>query len=166
MRAVLACIGLVAITQATVWAQTPAAASLTGKMAPFTYLLAGPWTCVTHVPAMMGRPAHTETATVTFDTQPNDVMHVHVSGGGYVSDQYLGYSTQANSYWSSASDSAGMTVSEQSPDGKAFRGIAALAGISGNAQDTYTKVAENRVTVHSVTSLGGQQTATDSTCTR
>jgi len=115
---------------------------------------------------MMGKPAHAETATVTFDTQPNNVLHVHVSGGDYLSDQYLGYSTQANAYWSSSSDSAGMSVSEQSADGKIYRGIAGLAGMSGTAQDTYTRAADNHVKVHSVTSLGGQTTTTDSDCTK
>ncbi len=166
MRAVLACISLIAVSGAVAFGQATGSANLTGKMAPFTYLLGSPWKCTTNVPAMMGKPAHTETATATFDTQPNNVMHLHVAGGDYLSDQYLGYSTQANAYWSSSSDSAGIAVSEQSADGKAYRGIAALAGMSGTAQDTYTRVGDNHVKAHSVTTLGGQTTTTDSDCVK
>lgn len=158
--------GLVAVSQVCVAAQSPSPPLLTGKMAPFTYLLDAPWTCVTNVPAMMGKPAHSETGTVTFTSQPNNVMHVHVNSGDYYSDQYVGYSTQANAYWSSASDSAGMAVSEQSPDGRVFKGIAALAGMTGSAQDVYARVTGTHVTVHSTTSLGGQQITTDSDCKR
>lgn len=153
------------------FAQLPATAQtstgpLTGKMAAFNYVFGAPWKCTTNVPAMAGQPARTVNSTATFEAVPNNVMHVHIAGDQYTAEQYFGYSTQANMYWSASSDTMGMGISEASADGKTYKGAAGVGTMSGTITDTYTKAAGNRVTIHSVTVLGGRQDATDTTCTR
>lgn len=115
---------------------------------------------------MMGRPARTETTTVTFDVAPGNVMHVHVAGGEYLGDSYFGYAAQTNSYWSSGSDNMGEASSEQSADGRAYKGVAAFGGVTGTVTDTYAHTGTNHATVHSVTTIGSQTITTDATCTR
>ncbi|MGZ3497338.1 MAG: hypothetical protein ACXWNK_07905 [Vulcanimicrobiaceae bacterium] len=153
-----------------VFSQMPIAAqstgTLTGKMAPFNYVFGAPWKCTTNLPPMNGQPARTATSTTTFDVAPNNVMHVHIAGDNYMSDQYFGYSTQANTYWSASSDTMGMGISEQSTDGKAYNGVIAIGKMNGTVQDTYNKLSDNKVAIHSVLSMGGKQDATDTTCTR
>ncbi len=146
-------------------AQTPAG-TLTGKMAPFNYVFGAPWNCTANVPAMGGEPAHTENSTTTFDVVPNNVMHVHVASPQYAADQYFGYSAQGNAYWSTTSDSMGAAAAETSPDGKIYKGTISMGQMTGTAQDTYTKVSDTKVTIHSSATIGGKAYTTEVSCSR
>jgi hypothetical protein len=148
------------------YAQTPTAATLSGKMAPFNYLFGSPFTCTANVPAMDGQPAHTETSTVTFDVAPNNVMHVHIAGSMFVGDQYFGYSTRGNTFWSTSSGSDGTASSETSADGKTYRGSMSMGPMNGTAEDVYTRVDNNHATVRSTASVGGQSGTTTVNCSR
>jgi len=146
-------------------AQTPNGA-LTGKVASFNYLLGAPWNCTTNVPAMNGQPAQVLKGSVTFDVAPGNVLHAHVGSGTFSSDQYFGYSTRQNTYWTSTANSVGMALFQTSTDGKTYVGSAAVGASPATIRDTYTKAGDNRVTVNEVTSANGSQEATDSVCTR
>jgi hypothetical protein len=144
----------------------PASATLTSKMASFNYLFGSPFNCTANVPAMGGQPAHTENSTVSFDVAPNNVMHVHIASNMFMGDQYFGYSTRANTYWSTSSDSNGAASAETSPDGKTYRGSMNMGSMNGTAEDVYTKVDNNHATVRSTATIGGQTATTTVSCSR
>ena len=146
-------------------AQTPAG-MLTGKVAPFNYLLGAPWNCTTNVPAMNGRAAQVLKGSVTFDVAPGNVLHAHIGSGTFSSDQYFGYSTQQNTYWTSTATSLGVALFQTSTDGKTYAGTVTAGASTTTIRDTYTKAGENRVTVNEVTSANGTEETTDSVCTR
>jgi hypothetical protein len=145
------------------WAQT---GTLTGKMAPFGYLLGTAWSCNVSVPAMMGQPAHTEKTTVTFDAAPGNVMHVHIVAPDINGDQYFGYSTQQNAYWSSNANSMGQALFQTSTDGKNFAGSMAMGPTSVTVRDTYSKAADNRMSFTDTATVNGQNYVTTGDCTR
>jgi hypothetical protein len=152
------------LVAAPAFAQT--SATLTGKMAPFNYAFGAPFNCTANVPAMGGQPAHTETSTATFDAVPNNVMHVHIAGSAFVGDQYFGYSTQGNTYWSTIAGSDGSAGAETSPDGKSYRGSMNMGTMSGTVQDVYSKTDDNHVAIHSTATIGGQTETTTINCSR
>jgi hypothetical protein len=152
---------------APAFAQTSGStATLTGKMALFNYVFGSPFNCTANTPAMGGQPASTDKSTVTFDVVPNNVMHVHIAGTMFVGDQYFGYSTKANTYWSTSSGSDGTASAETSADGKTYRGSMNMGPMSGTVQDVYTRVTNNHATVRSTASIGGQSGTTTVDCTR
>jgi len=144
-------------------AQNP---SLTGKMAPFSYLLGSAWTCNVSVPAMMGEAAHTEKTTVMFDTAPGNAVHVHIASPNMTGDQYFGYSTRQNTYWSSNANSMGQALMQTSNDGKNYTGTAAMGPTSITVRDTYSRVADNHVTFTDTAVVNGQNYVTTGDCTR
>jgi hypothetical protein len=135
-------------------------------MAPFNYVFGAPWNCTANTPAMGGQPARTETTTTTFDVAPNNVLHVHIGGTAFIGDQYFGYSTRANTYWSATADSNGSAAAETSADGKTYRGSMSMGPMNGTVQDVYTKTDNNHVTVRSTAAVGGQSGTTVITCSR
>lgn len=141
-------------------------ATLTGKMAPFNYVFGAPFNCTANVPAMGAQPAHTENTTATFDVVPNNVMHVHIAGSEFVGDQYFGYSTQGNTYWSTIAGSDGSAGTETSTDGKTYRGSMNMGTMTGTAQDVYSRTDNNHVAIHSTAAIGGQTAATTINCSR
>jgi hypothetical protein len=165
LTAVPALLASLSLTATPAFAQTPST-TLSGKMAPFNYAFGAPFNCTANVPAMGGQPAMTETTTATFDAAPNNVMHVHIAGTSFVGDQYFGYSTRANTYWSSMSDSNGSAIAETSTDGKTYRGSLAMGPMNGTVQDVYSKTDNNHVTIHSTAAVGGQSGTTVITCAR
>jgi hypothetical protein len=141
-------------------------ATLTAKMAPFNYLLGTAWTCNVSVPAMMGQPAHTEKSTVTFDAAPNNAMHVHIVTQSFTGDQYFGYSTRQNVYWSTSANSMGQSLTQTSSDGKNYTGSAAMGPTSVMVHDTYSKIADNHMTFQDTAAVNGQNYVTNGDCTR
>jgi hypothetical protein len=154
------------LTATPVFAQTPSTATLTAKMAPFNYVFGAPWSCTANVPAMGGQPAHTSTSTATFDVAPNNVMHVHIAGSDFVGDQYFGYDTKGNMYWSTIAGSDGSAGSETSSDGKVYRGSMSMGSMTGTMQDTYARSDNNHVTINSSATIGGQSATTVIKCLR
>ncbi len=142
------------------------AQSLSGQMAPFSYLVAAPWNCTTNVPAMGGQPAHTDQGTATFEIVPGNVVHNHVATPAYVGDFYFGYSTRMSSFWQADADSVGGHGFLTSTDGRVYTGTTSMGPMSAQDTVTYTKVAPNKVTVHEVVAGSGPQTVIDSVCTR
>lgn len=140
--------------------------TLTGKMAAFSYLLGGPWSCSTNVPAMGARAAHTDQGTATFDVVPGNVVHNRVSTQEYSGDFYFGLSDRMNSYWQTDADNMGGHAFLTSTDGVTYRGTASMGTTSMQDIITYTKVAPNRVTVREVISGTAPQATFDTVCTR
>ncbi len=141
-------------------------AALTGQMASFNYLLGAPWSCTTSVPAMQGMPAHTEDATVTFEVAPHNVFHDHISGAEYMADDYFGYSTRMNNYWTTSADNRAAHGFALSTDGKTYTGTNSMGTMTMNVATTYTQVGPNKSTMHEIVSGNGEQMVFDSTCTR
>jgi hypothetical protein len=158
-------VALTVLTVAVTGAQTPSG-TLTGKMAPFSYLLGTAWTCNVSVPAMMGQPAHAEKSTVTFDMAPGNVMHVHIAAADLSGDQYFGFSTRQNVYWSSNANSMGQSLMQTSTDGKNYAGSTAMGPTSVTVRDTYSKVADNHMTFQDTATVNGQNYVTTGDCTR
>lgn len=142
------------------------AQTLTGQMAPLSYLLGGPWSCTTNVPAMGSQPAYTDQGTATFELAPGNVVHNHVSTPHYAGDYYFGYGAKMSSFWQTSADSNGGHSFLTSTDGKTYTGTTSMGPM--NAQDTvtYAKVSGNKVTVHEVVTGMGPQIVVDSVCTR
>jgi hypothetical protein len=140
--------------------------ALTGNMAPFSYLLGGPWNCSTSVPAMGSQPAHTDQGTATFEVVPGNVVHNHVATPMYSGDFYFGYSTRMNSYWQTDADNQGGHAFLTSTDGRTYTGTSSMGPMSMQDTVTYAKLAPNKVTVHEVISGTGQQAVFDSVCAR
>lgn len=141
-------------------------ATLSGKMASFNYLFGPAWSCTVSVPAMGGQPAQTVQSTVTFDAVPGNVLHVHVVDKMSNGDQYFGYSTQRNMYWSASANSMGMSAMQMSADGKTYAGSAPMGASSASIRDTYTKISDTHVTFHEVVTINGKDEVTDGSCTR
>ncbi len=142
------------------------AADLTGKMAPYAYLISAPWNCTTNVPAMAGQPARTDQGTATFDAVSGNVMHNHVSTPVYSGDSYFGYNDRMSSYWEVDADSMGGHAFLTSSDGKTYSGTSSMGPMSMQETTAYSKVADNKVTVHQVITVQGQAVTIDSVCTR
>jgi hypothetical protein len=140
--------------------------TLTGKMAPFSYLLGTAWTCNVSVPAMMGEPAHTEKGTVTFDTVASNTMHVHISTTSFVGDQYFGYSTRRNMYWSTSANSEGEALMQTSSDGKNYVGSVPMGSTMLSVHDTYSKLTDTHMTFVETATQSGQNYVTNGDCTR
>jgi hypothetical protein len=135
-------------------------------MAGFNYLFGAPWTCMVSAPAMNGQPAQTMRSTVTFDAVPGNVMHVRFTSANLTGDQYFGYSTKQNMYWSSSANSMGESVTQVSTDGKTYMGTAPMGSTSVVVRDTYSKSADNRMSFHDVATVNGKDEVTDGNCTR
>lgn len=142
------------------------AADLTGKMAAYSYLISAPWNCTTNVPAMANMPAHTDQGTATFDVVPGNVMHNHISTPMYSGDSYFGYYDRMSSYWEVDADSMGGHAFLTSSDGKTYSGTSSMGPMSMQETTTYSKVADNKATVHQVLTVQGQAVTIDSVCTR
>jgi hypothetical protein len=165
MRIFIAWIGVLAIVAFGGAARVSAQTALTGQMASVNDLI-GSWNCTTKLPAMMGRPAHTEPATVTFEAVPGNVLHDHVTSAEYSGDDYFGYDGRTKTYWSASADNSGAHGAATSPDGQTYTGTSTLGGVTMNGTSTYSKVSASQIGFHEVLSGGGQQMTIDSTCTR
>lgn len=168
MRIPLAAIATLALATVSGYSSPANAAEsvLTGGMAYANYLLGGPWSCVTAIPATMGQPAHQDHVTLTFEVVPDNVLHDHVASSDYSGDDYFGYQSKTNTYWSASADSVGNNGSGTSADAKTFTGTSSMGGIKMNVTSTYTKVSASSITFHEVISGGGRQEIYDSACTR
>jgi hypothetical protein len=143
-----------------------AALTLTGNMAPFSYLLGAPWSCTTNVPAMGGQPAHTDQGSASFVVAPGNVVHNHVATMTYSGDYYFSYSDRLSSYWQASADNMGVHAFLTSSDGKTYMGTSTMGRLAMQDTVTYSKVTPNKVTVHEVLT-GSEPTATfDTVCTR
>ncbi|HEY6326577.1 MAG TPA: hypothetical protein VIW73_08735 [Candidatus Cybelea sp.] len=142
------------------------AQALSGQMAPFSYLLGAAWNCTTDVPAMGGQPAHTDQGTATFEVAPGNVVHNHVATTTYSGDFYFGYSTKMSSYWQTDADNIGGHGFVTSTDGKIYTGTMSMGPMSVQDTVTYTKVTDNRVTIHDVATGSGPPMVFDTVCTR
>lgn len=142
------------------------AGDLTGKMAPFSYLLAKPWNCSTSVPAMGNMPARTDQSTATFETAPGNTVHNHVQSSDYSADFYFGYSDRANSYWQASADNIGVHSFLTSTDGKTYTGTSSMGPMSAQDTTTFTKVAPNKLTVQEVLSGGSMPGTFNTVCTQ
>lgn len=164
LTALAALLAMPLLIAAPAFAQT--SATLTGKMAAFNYVFGSPFNCTANVPAMGGQPAHTENTTATFDVVPNNVMHVHIAGTQFSGDQYFGYSTQGNTYWSTIAGSDGSAGTETSTDGKTYRGSMSMGAMNGTAEDVYNRTDNNHVAIRSTATIGGQTATTTISCSR
>lgn len=170
MRVSLASIAAIAVAALIGYLSPPARAAdgtLTGKMIAFNYLIGGSWNCSIQMPAMDGRPAHTNHATVTFDVVPGNVFHAHESAADdYSGDSYYGFSWSSSLYWITTADNTGAYRYATSTDGETYTRILSSSPSNVKATHTYTKVNSNEVTVHEVLSDVGHQEIVDTTCTR
>jgi hypothetical protein len=168
MRILIASICAVVIAALIAYSGPTRAASgtLTGKMAAFNYLVGGSWSCSTKIPAMVGRPAHTAQATVTYAVVPSNVFHNHVSAADYSRDGYYGYSAKSNLYWSTGADNIGSYRYATSADGNTYTGTLWSSALSIKIRNTFTKMNSNKVTLHEVLSGVGLQEIAETVCTR
>ncbi|MBV8147848.1 MAG: hypothetical protein JO092_02010 [Candidatus Eremiobacteraeota bacterium] len=165
MRTFIVSIGVLAIVAFAGPARVRADAALTGQMASSNYLV-GNWNCTTKLPAMMGQPARTEPATVTFEAAPSNVLRDHVTSTDYAGDDYFGYNDQTKTYWSASADNSGAHGGATSTDGRTYIGTSMLRSVTMNVTSTYTKVSADSITFHEVISGDGAQVMIDSACTR
>jgi hypothetical protein len=165
MRAHLVLCAAAALAAGSIGSAAAQNAALTDKMAPFSYLLGSAWNCDVSVPAMMGQAAHREKTTVTFEVAPGNVMHVHIASPNMTGDQYFGYSTRQNMYWSTNANSMGQALTQTSSDGKTYTGSASMGPTSVTVRDTYTRVADNHVTFTDAATVNGQNYVTTGDCT-
>jgi hypothetical protein len=164
MRILVASIATLVFAVTVGTTRAVADSTLTGQMAPFSYLI-GSWNCSTKLPAMMGQPARTEQATVTFEAVPGNAVHDHVASADYAGDDYFGYSDKMKMYWSASTDNSGAHGSATSPDGKTYTGTSMMGPATMNVTSSYSKVSPTNITLHEVISGGGQQATIDSSCT-
>ncbi|HLY01703.1 MAG TPA: hypothetical protein VKR56_04315 [Candidatus Cybelea sp.] len=139
---------------------------LTGKMAPFNYLLGAPWSCTSQVPAMHDMPAHTDQLTVTFEIAPRNIIHDHVSGTDYMGDQYFGYSSRMSNYWTTSADNEASHGIATSTDGRTFTGTVHMGMMAMDVTTTYGKSGANSISMTQLLSGGGQSITVSSSCTR
>jgi len=165
MRIFITSIAVLAIIVFAGSGQVHAEAALTGQMASSNYLI-GSWNCTTKLPAMMGQPAHTEQATVTFEVAPANVLHDHVVSAEYAGDDYFGYNDRTKTYWSASVDNSGTHGGATSADGLTYSGTSSMGPVIMNVTSTYTKVSANNITFHEVISGSTMQATIDSACTR
>jgi hypothetical protein len=142
------------------------AEDLSGKMAPYSYLLAKPWNCTTSVPAMGDQPARTDQSIATFETAPRNTVHNHIQSSMFSADFYFGYSDRTNAYWQTSSDNIGGHSFLSSDDGKNYTGTSSMGPMSAQDTTTYARVAPNKVTVHEVLSGGPMAGTFDTVCTQ
>jgi hypothetical protein len=154
------------IAALAVYGSPARAADLTGKMVPFSYLVGTSWSCTTSVPAMMGMAAHTDQATATFEVGPRNVVHSHVQGAEYSADSYFGYSDRFSNFWQTSADNMGSHSFLTSTDGKIYTGTSSMGTMSADDTTSYSKVAENKITVHEVISGGPLAGTFDTVCTK
>ncbi|MBV8724592.1 MAG: hypothetical protein JO078_02715 [Candidatus Eremiobacteraeota bacterium] len=168
MRALIAGLAVlfVAAPMAVARAQETTPAALTGKMQPFSYLLGNPWNCTTNVPAMGNMPAHTDQGSGTFQVAPGNVVHGHVATPMFMGDFYYGYDARSNMYWQTSADNLAGHAFMTSSDGRTYTGTTAMGPMSAQDTVTYARTGDNKITVHDVMSAAGQQSVTDSVCTR
>jgi hypothetical protein len=140
--------------------------TLTSEMAYANAIVGAPWNCTTAVPAMMGKPAHTDQVTVTFDVVPGNVLHDHVAGTTYTGDDYFGYSAKMKMYWTTSADNQGGHGFATSPDSKTYTGTSAMGPMSMNVTSTYAMTSASNISLHQVISGNGEQLVFDSNCTR
>jgi hypothetical protein len=139
---------------------------LDGKMAMMSYLTGAPWTCSTKMSAMGGEPAHAGQSTVTFDVVPGNVVHDHISGPQYVSDDYYGFNPKSNAFWTVGADNQGSRSAATSTDGITYTGTSWNGSSQTKVRSTYPKGTAHKVTVHEVFTNGGHQATFDAACTR
>ncbi|MBV9027710.1 MAG: hypothetical protein JO311_03775 [Candidatus Eremiobacteraeota bacterium] len=168
MRALIAvfAVFVVAGSAGVARAQETTPAALTGKMQPFSYLLGNPWNCTTNVPAMGSMAAHTEQGSGMFEVGPGNVVHGHVSTAMFMGDFYYGYDARSNMYWQTSADSMAGHAFLTSTDGRTYSGTTAMGPMSAQETVTYARASDNKITVHDVMSIAGQQSVTESVCTR
>lgn len=143
-----------------------AVAALTGEMSAFNALLGPAWNCTTSLPAMGAMPAHTEQLTVTFDVAPGNVLHDAISGEHYRGDDYFGYSSRFNNYWSASADSHAVHGFATSNDGKTYTGTSWFGPRTMQVTTTYTKAGPNRTAMRQVLSGDGEEMTIASACAR
>ena len=143
-----------------------AGATLSGKMTAFNYLIGGSWGCAIKMPAIDGRPAQTNHATVAFDVLLGNVFHAHQYAAYSSADSYYGYSFKSNLYWITTADSTGAYRYTTSSDGETYTRISSSNPFSLDVRTTYAKVNSNTIAVHEVLSHGGRQEIVDTVCTR
>lgn len=140
--------------------------SLTGKMAPFNYLIGGTWTCSTKMSAMGGRPASSGHSTVTFDVVPSNAFHDHVASPEYADDDYYGYDAKSATFWNSSADNFGGHQYATSKDGVTYDGTSWERSSTTSVVSTYKKVTPTKVLVHEVLTSKGHTGTFDATCTK
>lgn len=154
-----------AIVAILLYAVPARAQELSGNMAPFSYLVAKPWSCTTSVPAMMGQPARTDQSTATFEAVPGNVVHNHIASPNFSGDFYMGYNERLG-YWQSSADNMGGHGFLTSTDGKTYTGTSSMASLSMQDTTTYARPATNKVTVHEVLTGGMLAGTFDTVCTQ
>jgi hypothetical protein len=142
--------------------------ALTDKMAIFSHLVGGTWTCSVRVPALSGHPAETIYYSATYDVAPRNILHSHISWRDIAADQYYGYNTNSRSYWQAALDTEGVYGWATWPNGTAYSGYAwdhNLTSVKGGVFDSYANLNANRLNGRFI-SPRGNQVAVTSVCTR
>ena len=139
---------------------------LTGKMAMYDYLLAGPWSCATKVPAMQGKPAHTDQSAVRFEVVPGNVLHAHATASDYAGDDYYAFDSKSSTYWDGNLGSDGSHGYASSADGNTYTGQTWSGKTPSKITTTYTKVSPTSVKVHVATTMSGHAVTYESVCTR
>ena len=140
--------------------------TLTGKMAVFNYLLGTAWQCDSRTLDTNGKVVRTTKSTVMFDTAPSNTLHFHVLSDKVSTDQYIGYVADVDGYWSTLSNSAGISMLQTSSDGKNFDGSTTLGSTKVYLSTTYTKVDDSHASVKMISTINGRQEESDGTCSR
>lgn len=138
-----------AILTAQVTQSEAASGTLTGKMANSSWLVGSSWNCTTK-DVMVGKPARTSHATVTFDAAPGNVLHDRVSSSTFSLDEYSGFDAKSNAYWDVQADNTGSHTYATSHDGNTYTGMLWDGASSSKTTFTYTKIGSNQVTLHQV----------------
>lgn len=147
------------------FAQTPTTA-LTGKMDMFNYLLGTTWRCQSRTVDTNGRVVRTSQTTATFDVVPPNALHVHLVSDTLTSDEYFGYVPDVGGYWSSIANSAGLSMTQASPDGVTFDGSTTLGSSKISLRSIYTKNDDTHASVRQISTVNGVQQDSSGTCTR
>ncbi len=167
MRMWFTAVAVFAVVSSAAFASPARAAdALTGKMALYNYLLGGPWSCTTKVPAMQGKPAHADQSTVRFEVVPGNALHDHVTASDYAGDDYFAFDSKSNMFWDGNLGSDGSHGYASSSNGNTYTGQTWSGKTPSKITTTYTKVSPTSVKVHVVTSMGGHPMTIDSACTR
>jgi len=155
----------------TTRAATPVGASFTGKMAMYSPLLGGPWTCTADVPAMGGQSAHTEKDKVTFSVAPQNVLLIEVSSPQFAGRNFIGFDSKSNQYWRTEMGVFGGILRETSTDGVNFSGVN-LGGPQATGSGTFpvrsvlTVEPDGSSTDTEVFARNGSEVTFKSRCTR
>lgn len=135
-------------------------------MAGRNFLLGGTWNCTSAVPSIMGMPARTENATLTFDVAPRNVLHVAIVGPEDRGDEYFGYSQRFKNYWTTSANSRGIHGFATSTDGTSFSGTSYLGTGTMDEATTFTKISDTKTTVRDVLSGNGSTFTIETSCSR